>query len=445
VIPAAADSPGLHTRLHSLKAIAAHLGRSPRTIQRWISEYGLPVRRLGGDSGPIFVYVDELDNWLRNRGQMVKKGTSNSVDGPVPFHRPPRPIEMIGHRDVVNIHSTSDFRKGRSTELAARGYEMWETLSTADFSTMARLFRDAVESDPCSAKAFAGLALSLVAGGLLNDLNSPIAAASAEDALRRALEIDPESSEAICSRAWIKMASERDWQAASLDFDAVLSRRPQCGPAITGRALLYVAQGRVAEASDLLLAASMQSPLSAPTIVFRCWNEWLNGHSAAALELITEARAIGHSGSALDAMEALALIDYEDPDRAIEPVEAIVARSSGDSSHFHLLQGALGYIYAAAGRTHDAQRMLHNITHPKNTNKANQGYSRALILLALDDRENAAHWLKQSYCDGSLWSLGFRSDPLLVSFRKEPHCRLLFDHLTYPAPEGAASWLAPAS
>jgi tetratricopeptide (TPR) repeat protein len=445
VIPAPADSPGLHTRLHSLKAIAAHLGRSPRTIQRWISEYGLPVRRLGGDSGPIFIYVDELDDWLRNRGQIVKKESSNSSDGLVPFQRPSRPIEMIGHRDVVSIHSSSDFRKGRSVELAARGYEMWETLSTADFSVMARLFRDAIELDSSNAKAFAGLSLALIAGGLLNNLNTPIAAASAEVALRRALEIDPESPEAICSRGWIRMACERDWQGASRDFDEVLSRRPQCGPAITGRALLYIAEKRLAEASELLLEASMKSPLSAPTIVFRCWNEWLNGRTATALELIGEARAIGHSGPALDAMEALALINLEDPDRGIEPVEAIVERSPVDSSHSCLLRGVLGYIYAASGRTHDAQMILHNIAHAKNTNKANHGYSCALILIALEDRENAAHWLKQSYCDGSLWSLGFRSDPLLASLRKEPHNQLSFNQLNYPAPEGSASWLAPAS
>jgi phage terminase Nu1 subunit (DNA packaging protein) len=54
-------------RLDTWKGIAKYLGRSCRTIQRWHARYGLPVRHLGGASGSVFAYTDELDNWLRQR------------------------------------------------------------------------------------------------------------------------------------------------------------------------------------------------------------------------------------------------------------------------------------------------------------------------------------------------------------------------------------------
>lgn len=44
--------------------MAAHLGRSVRTIQRWEREAGLPVRRLVvGGKAQVFAYRQELDGW----------------------------------------------------------------------------------------------------------------------------------------------------------------------------------------------------------------------------------------------------------------------------------------------------------------------------------------------------------------------------------------------
>ena len=54
-------------RLDTWKSIAQYLGRSTRTVQRWRSEYGLPVRHLGGDATSVFAYTDEFDEWLRGR------------------------------------------------------------------------------------------------------------------------------------------------------------------------------------------------------------------------------------------------------------------------------------------------------------------------------------------------------------------------------------------
>ena len=55
------DSPE-RRRLESWKAIAAHLSRTVRTVQRWEREEGLPVHRLEHHTlSSIYAYVDELD------------------------------------------------------------------------------------------------------------------------------------------------------------------------------------------------------------------------------------------------------------------------------------------------------------------------------------------------------------------------------------------------
>ncbi len=54
-------------RLDSWKTIAEYLGRSCRTIQRWRERYGLPIRKVGDESGSVFAFTDELDDWFRQR------------------------------------------------------------------------------------------------------------------------------------------------------------------------------------------------------------------------------------------------------------------------------------------------------------------------------------------------------------------------------------------
>lgn len=66
-------------RLDGWKAIAAHVGRSERTVHRWARERGLPVHHLAG-GGSVFAWSNELDEWfLRQRAPEV---TAPSADQP---------------------------------------------------------------------------------------------------------------------------------------------------------------------------------------------------------------------------------------------------------------------------------------------------------------------------------------------------------------------------
>lgn len=58
------DEPnGENRELSSWKQIAAHLGVTVRTAQRWEAEKGLPVRRLPGERARVLVTTAELDRW----------------------------------------------------------------------------------------------------------------------------------------------------------------------------------------------------------------------------------------------------------------------------------------------------------------------------------------------------------------------------------------------
>lgn len=76
------------TRLDSWKAIAAHLGREVRTVQRWERSEGLPVHRLEHQKrGSVYAFSEELDAWRRQRDPQAPD-VAMPAEGPAPAPRP---------------------------------------------------------------------------------------------------------------------------------------------------------------------------------------------------------------------------------------------------------------------------------------------------------------------------------------------------------------------
>ena len=427
-------------RLDSWKSIARHFGRSCRTVQRWHSEYALPIRRLGGDKGAIFAYADELDDWMRNRGRPLTNEPPE-IPRPVPLHALLVREESDHRNGILDFSLISSPAKARSAELVALAYKMWEALSYSNLRVIARHFREAIDLDPGNAAAFAGLSNALIAGGFLGSVSAPAAYASARAALQKALEIDSELLEAKSAAAWLKLVLKRDWQGAGRGFDEVLKHQPSCTSSMVGRAMLHIAEGCLKEASALLLEAAEQHALSTPATALHCWSEYLAGEYTNALFQIEQARASGQFGLVFDAVEALASIQLEEPDAQIERIESLAA----DSPHHDVLRGALGYAYGVTGQDQRARELLDAVTNPGTGSKSREPYAIALLLIGLNERRKAVQWLERSYREGSLWSLGFPSDPILAPLRNDPYYQLFMSKAGYPVPENADSLLFSAS
>ena len=70
---------GLSDRLDSWKEIAAYLRRSPRTVQRWERQEGLPVHRLVHDKqGSVYAFRTELDGWWAERRTRLESQESDA-------------------------------------------------------------------------------------------------------------------------------------------------------------------------------------------------------------------------------------------------------------------------------------------------------------------------------------------------------------------------------
>jgi hypothetical protein len=97
------------------------------------------------------------------------------------------------------------------------------------------------------------------------------------------------------------------------------------------------------------------------------------------------------------------------------------------------LQGALGYAYAITKQTGNALDAYQNLEQPSAQKKPNNAYGRALVLIGLGNARQAVPWLEAAYAEGSLWSLGFGSDPALRRLRGDLSFDLLLEKIGAPA------------
>ncbi len=428
-----AEGPFPKQRLDSWKSIARHFGRSCRTVQRWHAEFGLPIVRLGGTKGSIFAYTDELDAWMRNRSRVVTdEHTDNSGDA---FINKPLLSKDSARANLISEDSLiPGLARARSAELVAVASKMWKALSHSNLRVIARFYRDAIDLDPGNAEAFAGLSFSLIAEGLWGLLRPANAYACAKAATQRALEIDCEMPKAKCAETWLKLVSERDWKGARLGFDEALKQQPRTTRALAGRAMLYIAEGCIREASELLLEATQTHALSSSASTWYCWCQYLAGKFNHALFQIEQYRDSGRHGPVVDAVEALCYIQLEDLDAYIQRVETLAV----DARYLDVVQGALGYAYAVTGQSEKANEILAAMTSPEAYEK-HEPYAIALILIGLNEKQEAVKRLEQSYREGSLWSLGFVTDPILKSLRNDQHFKHFMSKAGYPVAESPGS------
>jgi len=430
MVPGSPEVRPQQTRLDTWKSIAHHLGRSSRTVQRWHSMYGMPVHHLSGEAGSVYAYSDDLDAWLRMRGRIGEWEVSV-----VPSLEPPRTdssLDSLDHYDN-NWDSSliSSQARARSDQLVALAAKRWETLSHGNLPGILHHYREAIDLNPGNAAAYAGLSLGLIAQGTWGLVSPLVAYASAKAALEDAIKINSALPQAKCASAWLKMLSARDWEGARHRFEEILEHDPSCELSVNGRGLLCIAEGCLHEASELFLVGAQRSPLSAASMTMYCWSRYLTGQFEHVLHLVDEIRATGRPGPLLDAVEALAAIQVDGRESKVYRIEALAT----ESPHHDVLRGALGYTYAVNGQVKKARELLETMMNWARGKINREPYGIALILIGMNEQIQAVDYLEQSYRNGSMWSLGFRSDPILEPLRSRPRLSQFLRDFGYPEPE----------
>jgi tetratricopeptide (TPR) repeat protein len=394
-------------RLDSWKAIAEYLERSSRTVQRWHAYHGLPVHHFGGSKGSVFAYAEDIDHWLVGLAEETRIAAGGEDEGLAA-------------------------RKSRSFALTSSADEMWETRSERNLHTIAGFYREAIDEYPANAAAFIGLANTMIFAAAFGIMDPSAAYPRAREALRRMPQLDAASLDAKCAEAWINLMNERKWRQARTGFEVVLCERPRSSFALSGQALLCIAEDNLQEAARYAQEAWTQNRMACSLAALLCWVQYLAGDYEQALELAEEVRTSGGCGATVAAIEALAMIQAGLAARVPHRIEEI----AGDFPQSQNLQGVLGYAWAVSGQTDKALEIFRSLEQMSEMKKRNHGYALALVCIGLNRRQEAISWLEAAYAEGALPSLGLRSDPILRPLRGEQRFELLRRKIGSPAGNG---------
>jgi TolB-like protein/class 3 adenylate cyclase/Tfp pilus assembly protein PilF len=216
-------------------------------------------------------------------------------------------------------------------------------------------YERSIALDPACALPHSGMATAYAFLGALGQLKAADAFSRAEAAALRALELEPDAAQSHVALASVKLFFHWDFEGAYRSLQKALTLTPGSAETHYIYGLCLQAMGEHEESIEVMRTAVQLDPLSAVC------NDGL-AHCLAAAGRVAEARdqidrTLAVHPHFRSAMESLGWIHVLETnyDAAVTAFEKFSAAAGNEWAG----AGDRGYAYAKAGRTDDAQRMLH--------------------------------------------------------------------------------------
>ena len=316
-------------------------------------------------------------------------------------------------------------------ELYHKGRSLWEKRSGDNLPKAIAFYEQAIARDPNYAPAYAGLANSYVLLPLYFSVPQREATAKAREAALKALQIDPKLAEAHNALGKILNFDDLDLGGAAREFQRAIELQPNNATAHQwyGNGPLD-SLGRFDEAIAETRRAVELDPLSPIINTDRAYPLYYSRRYDEALA--QSRKTIELDPGFFYARQMLGMILQAKGDLPGAIAEFEKARQlSGDPLHLALLVVAK----TKMGDKHIAQQALAELdkVHPDRQGLA---YDRALVYLAVGNKDEALRWLEQSYADRDGANLSWINvEPMLESLRGDPRFEALVQKVIAPKSE----------
>lgn len=317
-----------------------------------------------------------------------------------------------------------DLMEGEKADLAKRYTESAEAYQlylranhlryrelSRDYHRAKNYYEQAIAHDPNFAAAYAGLAEIFMMLGKRGHIPRDEADVNAKTYVQRALEIDPDSSEAHSSMALILEVFDWNWEEAERKFRHAIGLNPNNFGAHYELGLLHLRTKKLKRAEEELLKALELDPLSYGPLV----------------GLVRIYEFTGQKDKVREYNERIKEIRAQDTEKE-DPIEALNI-TIAKRGRLPSLLGRLGANYATSGNSEDAWKLAAELEDLYKKSKiSNIASALSWIMISLGEKEISMDWLTRSIekRDTDIieinilpWFDGLRDEPRFKKMLKE--------------------------
>ena len=432
-------------RLRSWKEIAAYFGTDERTVKRWEAR-GLPVQRVpGGARTPVYADTQALDQWMSGKSAIPAPTGDTGADAAKSARRA-RLMAGIGiaaattiglsaialtRNDTAEAPQPRHQPSQRAVDLYTAAVYQADRATPESMRRAISLFGQAITDDPAYAEAYAGLAQAYLRLRVFAAVTEAEAYPRAKAAAQRAIELDPNLSQAHAAIGYVSFYSDWDFARGLRHFAEAtrLDPRSAAGRYQYGIALLH--SGDPAAALRELEAAQRLDPRSRSILADKGFILYLIGRRDEGTALLQQ--VITNDPDYVMAHQYLSLIHLSEGDwRAGLAESETVARMRQDRGRLALAASARRALNEGGGEAMLRSVLAgHRRLHAAGREPA---YVLAEFHALLGEREPALHYLRQSIAAREPLALMMRFDPLLRRLHGDPEFRQLAIQIGLPRP-----------
>jgi TolB-like protein/Tfp pilus assembly protein PilF len=282
-------------------------------------------------------------------------------------------------------------------------------------------FQKAAEKDPGYAPAYAGLALCYTSMGYFEPPKETFPKARA--AALKALELDETLSDAHAALGYVKLNSDWDWAGAEHEFRRALELDPNSTDAHDRYATYLVTMGRLDQGISEAKQALALDPLSRYMNMHLGWVQMMARRYDAAIDQFKKALELDPNYEWVRVLLAWSYtLNGQYPEAFAE------YKTMGE---YGKNNNAAGFLYAVSGRRNEALRVIERMRRLSEQTYVDP-YMMAVPYAGLGDRDNAIRLLTKAYEEHSAEMPQLKAEPFFDPLRSDPRFQELVRRMNYP-------------
>ena len=312
-------------------------------------------------------------------------------------------------------------------ELYLKGRFHWNKRNLEGLVKGAEYFQKAIDLDPTYAAAHAGLADTASRLGFWTDASPEESCARGKAAALRAIEMDNTLAEAFAGLGYALLHYDFDIRSAEEAIERAVELDPYNAIAYQQRGFCLAARGRAEESLTELDRALQLEPLSVHFRWNRCMWLYFSRRYDEAVALCNTTLELDPKSAPVHEVLGLTLIQTQMHEKAVHALEEAVQISR--RAPFFL--GQLGYVYGAVGRKADALKVISELKELSKQRHVSPFWI-SMIYAALGEKDEAFLWLELALREHAPWMVYLKGAPWFDNLRSDSRFYSLLRRMNIP-------------